>query len=284
MASNTTKLTPEHQTIPMERAIVYRTRGTRHGPITRLMSPGDLGQAIKPFVFLDLFEKDGPSAMMGLHPHSGIATVSYVVEGGMSYLDPDGSTGVIPAGGLEWMMAGRGMWHSGGFEDGRVAGFQLWVALPPELELAPHQASYVAAEAIERDGPARVLLGSFGAARSGIGANLPITYLGVELAPGETWCYVPPAGHSILWIALATGSLEQPDIIKAGEMVVFDGSENAVTFKASTNAHFVLGSAVPHPHELALGYYSVHTNADALAQGEHYIARLGDALRLQERR
>ncbi|GKT22443.1 hypothetical protein [Acidovorax sp. SUPP3334] len=44
------------------RAIVHRTRGTTHGPITRLMSPGDLGEWLKPFVFLDLFASDGARA------------------------------------------------------------------------------------------------------------------------------------------------------------------------------------------------------------------------------
>jgi hypothetical protein len=43
------------------REIVYRTRGRRHGPITRLMSPGDLGQVLKPFVFLDLFDTQAGS-------------------------------------------------------------------------------------------------------------------------------------------------------------------------------------------------------------------------------
>jgi redox-sensitive bicupin YhaK (pirin superfamily) len=62
------------------RTIVHRTRGSRHGAITRLMSPGDLGQVLKPFVFLDLFDLKGASSGMGLHPHSGIATVSYLFE------------------------------------------------------------------------------------------------------------------------------------------------------------------------------------------------------------
>ena len=46
------------------RKIVRRTRGNRHGPITRLMSPGDLGQLLKPFVFLDLFDMDTASLAM----------------------------------------------------------------------------------------------------------------------------------------------------------------------------------------------------------------------------
>jgi redox-sensitive bicupin YhaK (pirin superfamily) len=70
------------------RLIVHRTRGLRHGAITRLMSPSDLGQILKPFVFLDLFDTAGTSfSGMALHPHSGIATLSYMIEGGVRYED-----------------------------------------------------------------------------------------------------------------------------------------------------------------------------------------------------
>lgn len=54
-----------------QRRIVHRTRGHRHGPISRLMSPSDLGQQLKPFVFLDLFEAEGGMMDMPVHPHSG---------------------------------------------------------------------------------------------------------------------------------------------------------------------------------------------------------------------
>ena len=266
-----------------ERAITHRTRGRRHGPITRLMSPGDLGEVVKPFVFLDLVEKDGPAFAGGLHPHSGIATLTYIIDGRVTYIDPDGSTGVIGSGGVEWMRAGRGMWHGGGAEAGRLLGFQLWIALPPNLELAPCESRYVAAETIEAEGPARVLLGSYGDARALIEYDLPVTYLAVTLAAGENWRFVTPAGHGVLWIAVAEGELAGPDHVGAGEMVVLDRSDAAVTFEAKTDTHFVLGSAVPHPHDLALGQYSVHTSADALAQGERWIEDLGSELRRQGR-
>ena len=97
------------------RQIVRRTRGQSHGPITRLMSPSDFGEFLKPFVFLDLFDFDGAAfGGLGLHPHSGIATLTYVAEGGVSYEDTNGATGIVPAGGVEWMQAGGGVWHGGG--------------------------------------------------------------------------------------------------------------------------------------------------------------------------
>src|SRR5947209_14411146 len=96
------------------RTIVRRTRGHRHGPITRLMSPGDLGQLLKPFVFLDLFDSEGAAeGGFGLHPHSGIATLTLIMQGGVRYEDTSGETGVVMQGGVEWMVAGGGVWHGG---------------------------------------------------------------------------------------------------------------------------------------------------------------------------
>src|ERR1700676_3532996 len=91
----------------LDRQIAQRTRGQGHGPITRLMSPSDFGQILKPFVFLDLFDNHGvPFEGFGLHPHSGIATLTYLAEGSVSYEDTTGATGVLPAGGVEWMRGG----------------------------------------------------------------------------------------------------------------------------------------------------------------------------------
>ena len=93
---------------PLSR-IARRTRGQSHGPVTRLMSPSDFGRLLKPFVFLDLFDTQGnPFSGFGLHPHSGIATHTYVADGSVSYEDTNGATGLLPAGGLEWMRAGGG--------------------------------------------------------------------------------------------------------------------------------------------------------------------------------
>src|SRR5258708_960650 len=87
--------------------IARRTRGQNHGPITRLMSPSDFGRLLKPFVFLDLIDNQGkPFSGFGLHPHSGIATVTYIAEGSVRYEDTNGATGLLQAGGLEWMRTG----------------------------------------------------------------------------------------------------------------------------------------------------------------------------------
>src|SRR6202790_4690837 len=171
--------------------IARRTLGQSHGPITRLMSPSDFGRLLKPFVFLDLIDNQGkPFSGFGLHPHSGIATLTYVAEGSVRYEDTNGATGLLRAGGIEWMRAG------GCGEPGRTGGFQLWIALPPELELGPSESVYLAPDVVPQDGPARILLGSYGTATSAIKTPSPMNYLAVRLKAGERWTYQPPAEHT----------------------------------------------------------------------------------------
>ena len=269
---------PVHQKIVTNpaRQIARRTQGSRHGPITRLMSPSDFGQLLKPFVFLDLFDNRGTSSKeLGLHPHSGIATLTYLAEGSVRYEDTNGATGILPAGGVEWMQAGGGVWHGGGAGDhGRTRGFQLWIALPPELELGPSMSRYEGPGDIQHDGPASVLLGGYGSAKSAIEAPSPINYLAVNLKEGERWGYQPPMGHTVLWAAVGRGTVAVPSELAEGDLVAFAPSNDAVEFVALSDAEFVVGSAVPHDHDLVLGYYSVHTNADALREAEARISAI----------
>jgi redox-sensitive bicupin YhaK (pirin superfamily) len=267
------------------RQIVRRTRGHTHGPITRLMSPSDFGQLLKPFVFLDLFDNSGiPFKGFGLHPHSGIATITYIAEGSVAYEDTNGATGLLPAGGVEWMQAGAGVWHGGGTgEPGRTRGFQLWIALPPNLELGPSVSLYQAPEVIQNEGPAKVLLGSYGFAKSAIEAPSSINYLAVRLKEGERWRYQPPGGHTVLWTAVGSGAVAVPSELRHGELVAFAPSHEAVEFEAFSDAEFVVGSAVPHDHDLILGYYSVHTSPASLEAGEQRIAEIKKRLQKEGR-
>ena len=97
------------KTPPPVRAIAYATRGRTSGPITRLVSPSDLGEVMKPFVFLDFayFDRRAKPTPMEYfwHPHSGIATVTVPLDGAIRIADTTGTDVVLPAGGIEWMRA-----------------------------------------------------------------------------------------------------------------------------------------------------------------------------------
>jgi redox-sensitive bicupin YhaK (pirin superfamily) len=262
------------------RKIIHSTRGRSHGPVVRLVSPSDVGELIKPFVFLDYFEADPAQApAFGFHPHSGIATLTLLLNGQLWYEETTGVKGVIAPGGIEWMRAGGGVWHTGGaVGTERIKGYQLWVALPPDLENGPAQSQYLGSSEFQSHGPARVILGRHGNVTSKVAAPETMTYLDVRLKAGERWRYEPPRDHTVAWIAVHEGSVTTPDKVKKGELAVFEESSNAIEFEADGDAAFILGSAIKHPHDLVLGYYSVHTHPDALEKGEANIARIGRQL------
>ncbi len=273
----------------VQRPIVHRTRGSTHGAITRLVSPSDLGEVLKPFIFLDRFEvpAGGPPPRFGMHPHSGIATLTYLMAGQTAYEDTTGehgARGVLPNGGVEWMMAGGGVWHTGTLDTSeRVLGFQLWVAMPPALELAEAHSIYLGPQDVPHVGPARVLLGAYQGQVSPIPAPSDISYLGVHLKAGETWRFVPPDGHTVAWAAVGEGTLTAPASLRTGDLAVFDDTGGSITFVAQTDTAFVLGSGVLHPHDLYMGPYSVHTSEAALHRGQAGIRERAALLRQQGR-
>jgi redox-sensitive bicupin YhaK (pirin superfamily) len=262
------------------RALALRSAGRRHGPITRLISPHDLGELLKPFVFLDAFDVEAAGApRFGIHPHSGIATFSALITGCFSYEDTTGKSGVLQEGGVEWMRAGRGVWHDGApASDGRIAGYQLWVALPPALELAEPESVYLPPAAVPQVGPARVLLGSLDGVRSPVPAPEGMTYLMVTLADGESWTYTPAPGERVAFAAVHVGALRTPAPLRAGELGVFAPSDAPVCVHADGFTRFVFGAARPHPYPLVTGRSSVHTTPAALAAGEQRIRAIGEEL------
>lgn len=281
MSPIVTLLQHETDSLTTSRRIVRKTRGKGHGAIVRLMSPSDLGEVVKPFVFLDLFEGDMRIMQdaMKLHPHSGIATITVFTKGDVRYDDPEAGQGPLAYGGVEWMRASGGVWHGKEIAAGdsaRVQGFQLWVALPPELENETPDSQYVEAEDMKQVGPAHIIVGAYEGAQSPVRAPEGLNYLLVTLKPGETWTYSPSKGHTVGWLALAQGALATDGVLRAGDMAIYEESAASITLTATgaEDAIFVMGSAVPHAHRLHLGYYSVHTTAAALAQGEARIEEL----------
>jgi redox-sensitive bicupin YhaK (pirin superfamily) len=162
-----------------------------------------------------------------------------------------------------------------------VRGFQLWLALPPEQENGPAESRYIAPEQVPAAGPARIVLGSYEGATSPIGTGTEVNYLHVSLADGQRWRYTPPAGHDVAWVALAAGGkLHAAGTVLEQEIALFEDGGGAIDVLAEGDTDFVLGSAPRHPHPLVLGYYSVHTSADALQRGEAQIEQIRQQLAL----
>ena len=152
---------------------------------------------LDPFLMLDFFESDNPDdyiAGFPAHPHRGFETVTYLLAGRMRHEDSTGHGGVIEAGGIQWMSAGRGIIHSEmpEQEHGRLAGFQLWVNLPSRLKMsAPDYREFPADDIPEeiRDNGVkiRVITGTTSGGTRGPVANVvtrPL-YLDISMPPGS---------------------------------------------------------------------------------------------------
>jgi len=283
---NTLDLWRQSSAISRPRSIAFVTGGRPHGAITRLVSPSDVGELIKPFVFLDHAKID-PSQppLFGIHPHSGIATITVVLAGRIAYEDTTGKSGELTAGSVEWMNAGNGVWHDGHALPDEVARvFQLWIALPAATENLPAQSQYIAPGDIPQVGSSRVVIGSMDGAISPIRAPAGINYFHVRLRDGESWRYTPPADHSVAWLAVDSGTLQASETVHSGQLAVFEESDDGfIEVRAEGETSFVIGSAIKHPHPLVLGSYSVHTSAEALARGEVEIRRIGRRLHAEGR-
>lgn len=88
-----------------------------------------------PFLMLDDFRSNKPEDYLPgfpRHPHRGIETVTYMLEGRVEHADSLGHRGIVEAGGVQWMTAGSGIIHQEMPKpvNGRMGGFQLWVNLP----------------------------------------------------------------------------------------------------------------------------------------------------------
>ena len=265
-----------------DRSIRTKTRGQAHGFVRRMVSPGDLGELIKPFVFLDHVEGVvRPGTGFGWHPHSGIATLSYSLNADAAYEDTAGQKGTVEATGLEWMRVGSGTWHQGFIHprEATVTAFQLWVALPPGLEDGPPQGLYVAPNDVPQVGNVRVLLGEYGGRANPIPAPSPMVYLDVVLARGASWTFTPPPGHSVAWAFVYRGRAKLAGAELSRELAVLEEREAPVMIEALDDARLLFGSARKHGHPLVLGSHSVHTSREALARGEARIREVHGELR-----
>jgi len=108
--------------------------------LTRVLT-GKLQRRLDPFLMLDAFGSDDPDdyiAGFPDHPHRGFETVTYMLAGRMRHRDNAEHEGLLGDGGVQWMVAGRGVIHSEIPEqqDGLMEGFQLWLNLPAKNKMA----------------------------------------------------------------------------------------------------------------------------------------------------
>jgi redox-sensitive bicupin YhaK (pirin superfamily) len=164
---------------------------------------------LDPFFLFDHFGSEDPGdyiAGFPMHPHRGIETVTYMLDGSVAHRDSLGNSGVIGAGDVQWMTAGSGIMHEEMPRVGprRLDGFQIWVNLPAKLKMtAPRYQDVPAAripEVVRADGArVRVVAGEVDGAAGAVREIFAgPTYLDVALPAGGTFEQPVPRGHTAL--------------------------------------------------------------------------------------
>lgn len=214
-----------------------------------------------PFLLFDHFAFnnpiEGPIRGFPTHPHRGIETVTYMLEGTVRHRDSLGNMGTIAEGDVQWMTSGRGILHeempqrSAG---GNIYGFQLWVNLPAAQKMGQPRYQEVAADTIpviEKDGATiRLVAGEVDGVRGPVTeiAAAPL-YMDVKLAPGSRFSTPVPSGHTVLAYVFEGVGEFSGEVVESVSMVVFndDGDQLEVKTEAGVRFMFVAGAPFKEP-------------------------------------
>ncbi|MBI3972508.1 MAG: pirin family protein [Chloroflexi bacterium] len=208
---------------------------------------------VDPFLLLDEFriESSGDGASFPPHPHRGFEIVTYFIAGSGKHVDSEGNAGVVYAGGLQRITAGRGMWHGEGSGDGPsgpVHGLQLWINLArAEKGIAPSYQAVTAEQIPERkvgDATVRVLVGE----GSPTQLRTPSLYYDVQLpSGGQTALDVPDGYQGFAYVIDGEGAFGAGGrTVRAGQVAVLGPTGSLPVVAGNGGVRFVLCAGVPH--------------------------------------
>lgn len=216
-----------------------------------------------PFLLFDHFAFndpiEGPIRGFPMHPHRGIETVTYMLEGSTHHRDSLGNAGLIGPGDVQWMTSGRGILHEEmprRGPSGNIYGFQLWVNLPAAQKMTAPRYQEVNALTIpsyEKDGVRiRVVAGA------AAGISGPVTeiaaaplYLEVQLTAGSEWVQPIPAGHTALAYLFEGAARFGGQMEEAVHMLHFGDGEALRVQAEDRPARFMLIAGKPFREPIA---------------------------------
>jgi redox-sensitive bicupin YhaK (pirin superfamily) len=225
--------------------------------LTRVIGAPELDM-LDPFLLLDEFRSDQPGdyiAGFPDHPHRGFETVTYLLAGRMRHQDNQGHAGVIEAGGIQWMTAGRGIVHSEmpEQEEGLLWGFQLWVNLPANEKMATpgyreFPAAAIPTESRDAGVAIRVIAGVTASGTAGpvTGVSTQPLYLDVTLAGGATLAEpLAPSHNGFLYVfegavEVLAGEAAGDAQVGAGNLAVLGSGERVHLAGSGANNRFLL--------------------------------------------
>ncbi|MDA9745225.1 pirin family protein [Candidatus Pelagibacter sp.] len=218
-----------------------------------------------PFLMLDEFGSENSEdyvAGFPPHPHRGIETVTYMLNGDFEHEDSTGGKGKMTAGDVQWMKTGSGIIHSEmpAMKEGKLHGFQLWINMPAKLKMSKPEYIYINADKMsihkDQDKEVKTIAGKFEKAEGPVkGHNVEPIYFDVVLKKDKEFKFDIPETHNS-FIYLINGEIKigskVHDKIKDSTLILLDNGKD-LKVKASSDSKFLLISGKPLNEEIARG-------------------------------
>jgi len=238
---------------------------------------------LDPFLLLDEFgseNKDDYMAGFPPHPHRGIETVTYMLEGKFEHKDSTGAKGIMSSGDVQWMKTGGGIIHSEmpAMSDGKLHGFQLWVNMPAKLKMSKPEYIYLDAKQIkiykDEEKKIKIIAGKFKNYEGPIkGHNVEPIYFDIELREENEFKFDLPLNHNS-FIYLVEGNIkigkDKHQRIDGSSLIVLKKGKN-LNVKALKRSKFLLIAGKPIGETIARGGpFVMNTKQEILQAMEDY--------------
>ena len=238
---------------------------------------------IDPFLMFDEFGSENKDDYIGgfpPHPHRGIETVTYMLQGEFEHEDSTGAKGRMSSGDVQWMKTGSGIIHSEmpAMSEGRLHGFQLWVNMPAKLKMSKPDYIYIDSDKMQihkdRDKQVKVIAGKFENAEGPLkGHNVEPIYFDIELEKEKEFNFQLPSTHNS-FIYLINGEIkigeQTHDKVKNSKLILLTNGEKLRVLGLS-KAKFLLISGKPIGEKIARGGpFVMNTKSEILQAVQDY--------------
>lgn len=226
--------------------------------LQRSISPA-VTNKFDPFLLLDHFAfndpTEGTNPGFPMHPHRGIETVTYILDGTVNHRDSLGNSGSIGAGDIQWMTAGGGILHEEmpkAGPDGGIHGFQLWVNLPAKLKMkSPRYQNVISSDIpnISENGISVRLVAGIYKGVSGPVSEIAAEpfYAEVKLSAGSEFSHSFPNGHTVLiYLFEGEGTIGSVTKVSSIKLIkLLDGDLVSVKANLGTDMRFMMIAGAP---------------------------------------
>jgi quercetin 2,3-dioxygenase len=222
----------------------------------------DLAHLTDPFLLLDNFGSDNPEDYINgfpWHPHRGIETVTYMLEGFVNHEDSIGNKGSIMPGDIQWMTAGSGILHQEMPKPlkGMMRGFQLWVNLPRKNKMMQPRYRGISNKEIpvvKNEGViVRVIAGTYQNTRGPVKDLIIDTlYLDISIDRGNYFSYTPKKAYTTLCYVFDGSGKFDSSVLSKGQAIVLRDF-NKLKIKSDRDMRFLLVSGKPLNEPIAWG-------------------------------